>query len=361
MKTVRSKTKKSGSGKKALIATGIAAAAAAVCAGAVKGAEKVIVEEALDRNEPESMKKAKDRIAGKVMTEKEKELLRQNEERRAVLEAAPTERVGITAADGTRLVGHLYRAEDEKRILVAMHGWRSTWASDYAAIADFFRDNGCTVLYPEQRGQGESEGAFMSFGITERFDCVEWAKWADENCAPGLPIYLVGLSMGASTVLMASGTDGLPERVRGVLADCGFTSPHEIWQHVAEDNLKIPYRACEKTVERDFEKKTGEKPGSFSTVDAMEKVKIPILFVHGDADTFVPVDMTYQNYAAARVPKRLLIVEGAEHGRSYINNQAAYEEAVLAFFADFDSGEPTEEAKKDSIRIVPTVEKKTEM
>ncbi len=347
-------TSGNGKGKRFLAAAGIAAAAAALCAGAVKRAGRAVIGEAIDRSEPEAMKKTKDRIAGKMMTGEEKKLLAQAEELRDRLLALPAERVTVTAFDGVTLVGHILRAEHEERILIAMHGWRSSWASDYGAIAGFFRDHGCTVLYPEQRGQGESGGDYITFGIEERLDCVSWANWVrDSGVFAPLPLYLVGLSMGATTVLMAAGTDGLPSDLNGVIADCGFTSPAEIWQHVAEDNMKIPYRVWEKNILRSFEKKTGRSADEWNTLRSLECSTLPLLLIHGDADTFVPVDMSYANFAAARDPKRLLIVEGAEHGRSYIVNAPVYEEEVLSFFRSYDSPSLPYTPIPDPIRIVP--------
>ena len=87
----------------------------------------------------------------------------------------------------------------------------------------------CSVLYVEQRAQNESEGNYIGFGLTERYDCVDWAVWASERFGEALPIYLMGVSLGGATVLMAAG-DVLPDAVRGVIADSAYTSPREIWQ-----------------------------------------------------------------------------------------------------------------------------------
>ncbi len=99
----------------------------------------------------------------------------------------------------------------------------------------------------EQRGQNNSAGDYMGFGMLERYDCLEWIKWVNEQNVEGLPIYLAGVSMGAATVLMTTDL-GLPENVHGAIADCGFTSPHAIWKHVVENNLHMPYGIHEKAV-----------------------------------------------------------------------------------------------------------------
>ena len=250
------------------------------------------------------------------------------------LRSRPMERVTITARDGVELVGHWYPCKNAKRVVLAMHGWRSSWYRDFGASCDFWRGEGCSILYAEQRGQGESGGEVMGFGITERFDCIDWLRFL-EGRAEGLPIYLGGISMGATTVLLAAGL-GLPESVHGIMADCGFTSPEAIWRHVAEDNLHVPYALLKPAVERICRRKIGCGPGDTSTVEALKNCHTPVIFIHGTEDSFVPAKMTVENYDACAGEKRLLLVPGAEHGVSYLVDREGYEEAVRAFWRDFD-------------------------
>lgn len=217
-----------------------------------------------------------------------------------------------------------------------MHGWRSIWSRDFGVIAPFWHDNGCSVLYAEQRGQGESEGEYMGFGMLERHDCLKWVQWVNENNPDNLPVYLVGLSMGATTVLMAAGLE-LPESVHGIMADCGFTSAHDIWKHVMEENLHLHYGLHAATAEALCKKKINMGPKDYSTVDAMRQCKVPVLFIHGTDDSFVPVTMTYENYKACSSPKQLLIVPGAEHGMSYCVEREKYEAVAKAFWQENDS------------------------
>ena len=318
--------------KKALIGGSILAGAAAVAAGISALITKTLVDEALDREEPKIMIKAKERISG---GEIDSEILNNANECSEKLKSIEMQTVEIESFDGTKLIGHLYPADNAKRIIVAMHGWRSNWWRDFAVIYDFWHDSGCTVLFAEQRGQGESEGDHMGFGMIERYDCIEWVKWLCENDQDKLPIYLAGVSMGAATVLMASGLE-LPDNVHGIMADCGFTTASAVWKHVAEDNLHLSFDIRKRLVDVLCKKRINIGSDEYSTVDAMRENTVPVLFIHGTADTFVPVSMTYENYEACKAEKRLLIVEGAEHGLSYIVDKDAYQKAVLEFFKDFD-------------------------
>lgn len=301
-------------------------------AGAYEAVTRLFLAQALDREEPQILKTAKARMVGT----KQDPLLEGSAAAAERLKLSASERVEITARDGTRLVGHWRPCDGAKRVLIAFHGWRGAWYKDFAGIAEFWRDHGCSVLYVEQRGQGESGGDGIGFGLTERYDCLDWANWVNEHGGMELPIYLAGISMGATTVLMAAGFGAeLPENVRGIMADCGFTSAEAIWKHVTESDYHIPYGLVKARVSRRSTPRLGCAPDAYSTVDAMRATDLPVLFVHGLDDRFVPPGMTEENYAVCTSPKkRMLLVPGAKHGLSYLVDREAYERETLAFWND---------------------------
>lgn len=257
-------------------------------------------------------------------------------ERAQKLKNTEHETVQTVSHDGLRLVGHYFTCPNPKRVIIAMHGWRSSWNRDFGMVADFYRSSDCNVLYAEQRGQGESDGEYMGFGLLERYDVLSWIDWINDNSDVHLPIYLVGISMGATTVLMSTGFD-LPENVKGVVADCGFTSPQSIWKHVAENNLRLPYGLYSAAASDLCKKKINMGAMDYSTLDAMKRCTVPILFVHGTDDSFVPIEMTYANYKACAAYKKLLVVPGAEHGMSYLVDKEKYEEAYADLWSHFDT------------------------
>jgi len=282
---------------------------------------------ALDRTAPAYMEKLQRKNPESEELAKLREQAAEAAER---LANTTHETVEILSHDGLKLVGHWFPVPNTKRILLAMHGWRSAWNKDFAMIADFFRSEGCSVLYVEQRAQGESEGQYMGFGLLERYDCRSWCDWVWEQFGNSLPVYLCGVSMGASTVLMASGFV-LPPCVKGIIADCGFSHVDAIWRHVSRqyglhgEGSDIICRQKIQTGSRDC-----------SCPEALRHNKLPVLFVHGTADTLVPVEMTYENYEACTAEKRLLIVPGAGHGWSYAVNKAGYEAELKRFWQDYD-------------------------
>lgn len=315
-----------------LMGTGIVAAGI-TAAGAVSHAmTRGLVRVAIDRELPQDiLGRAKVRFRG---SEENMAFLRALEQAGERLEGWAHETVGLTARDGERLAGHWFPAKQPRRLVVAMHGWRSSWCRDFGMIADFLRENGCSVLYAEQRGQGSSGGDYMGLGALERYDCLDWVRWAETRGA-GLPIYLAGVSMGATTVLMAAGL-GLPPAVRGILADCGFTSPQEIGRHILENNLHMSFDRRVETADALCRKWNHVGIRGCSAVDALRQNRVPVLFVHGADDSFVPVTMTYENYKACAGPKELLVVPGAEHGMSYFLEPERYERAVREFWTKYD-------------------------
>ena len=306
--------------KNMIIGSGIAAGAVSAAAAISHGVTRKMASIAMDRPEPKVSERAAERVTG---TSADSAFSHIRKEAAEQLSSREHEIVEITAKDGVRLVGHWFYRDDARRTIVAMHGWRSSWVDDFGIISDFWLRSDCNVLFAEQRGQNNSGGDYIGFGLLERYDCADWTFWVQERCS--LPIYLCGVSMGATTVLMASALP-LAENVRGIMADCGFTSPHAIWEHVAKDSLRLHYNGWRrKTVDAICSQNLNGESAYYSCEDALRECTLPVLFVHGSDDQFVPVEMTYQNYKACSSEKRLLIVPGAGHGQSYLTEPEKYE------------------------------------
>lgn len=312
--------------------TGTTVAVAAMASTATYFVTKYFVKAAMERKETKLFAEAEKRFAEKKPNEA---FLAAYQNAAKNLAEKDLEEISLTASDGTVLIGHWYSCDCPKRLILAMHGWRSSWNRDFGLTADFLHENHCSILFAEQRGQCSSGGDYMGFGLTERYDCLEWIKWLTEQDTEHLPVYLHGVSMGAATVLMAAGLD-LPENIHGIIADCGFTSPRAIWKYVSDKNLHIPYDVIAPIADGMFKQNLMVAPDEYSTVTALENGKTPVLFIHGTDDQFVPVEMTYENYKACSAPKRLFVVPGADHGMSCHIDKDGYENAVKAFWDDFD-------------------------
>lgn len=156
--------------KKIVTAAGIAAGTAAVASLSAYVTIKALIDTALDREMPKVMEKADKRISGEKSSD---EFTNRMESASESLAVQPNETVEIIAHDGEKLVGHYFPCEKPERVIIAFHGWRSSWHRDFGMISDFWYKNNCSVLYVEQRGQNNSSGEYMGFGLTERFDCLD--------------------------------------------------------------------------------------------------------------------------------------------------------------------------------------------
>ncbi len=226
------------------------------------------------------------------------------------------ELVQVRRSDALRLAGYLLPVENAKGTLVLVHGYRGTPFTDFGYSLPFYGSLGWNILAICQRSHGESEGKYITFGVRERYDLRDWVLYLNDRFGPEKPIVPIGISMGASTVLMSLGT-GLPSNVKCAIADCGFTSPYEEFCHVLKTR-HIPRRPILDIADlfaRIFAR-FGFK--EYSTIDALKYSHIPVTFVHGQKDHLVPLQFTVDNYAACAGEKRLITVPDAGHGTSYV-------------------------------------------
>ena len=256
------------------------------------------------------------------------------------LEAVPYERVTIRSFDGLELSARYYHASDHAPVDILCHGYRSIAQQDFCGGFGLLRELGHNVLLIDQRCHGYSQGHTITFGLREAKDCVSWTECAIRRFGPQVPIFLYGVSMGASTVLIASGLD-LPENVRAVVADCGFSSAATVIQEVCRTRhlpvkLVYPFIRLGALLFGRFD------PQADSAVQAVARSHTPTLIIHGQADKFVPFPMCREIYEACAAPKVLLTVPNAGHGQSYLVDKPGYTRTVLDFLARYGGSSPTQ-------------------
>ena len=242
----------------------------------------------------------------------------------------PYKEAVVTSYDGLRLFGKCYIASSDAPWLIMLHGYRSGAERDFCGGLKFGIDSGFNVLLVDQRAHGKSEGKCLTFGIKERYDCLTWTNYVISQAGGSCKIALYGMSMGAATVLMAAGS-GLPKNVACIVADCGYTSPKAIIKKVIRE-MHYPVFPTYALVRLGGMLFGGFDIEEYSAVQAMEKCDIPVLFIHGDDDRFVPCDMGRENHRHCRAEgKKLLIVPNAGHGMSYMSDKRAYLGTVSEF------------------------------
>lgn len=261
------------------------------------------------------------------------------------LKEIPMEQVSIRSHDGYVLRARWYPAEGAKRTILLAHGWRGSWNMDFSASTPYLHDKGCNLLLIDQRCHGDSGGDLIAYGILERYDILSWLDWL-ESTHPGFPIYLCGVSMGAATVLMTTELD-VASRVTAIIADCGYSTPQEIVKLTVGKTLKGMTGPTLAAVNLNCKLRQGFTLKQASPVEAMAKnTEIPCLFVHGDADEFVPIRMSLENYYACQAPKDALFVHGAGHAQSFLADPEGYQRKLTEFFGAWDTRLPPPELPK---------------
>ena len=217
--------------------------------------------------------------------------------------------------------------------MIAIHGYHSYNLKEYAHYLKFYHDLGFHILLPDNRAHGKSEGKYVGFGWLDRLDCIKWIYKIKEYFHRDLQVVLHGISMGSATVLMASGED-LPNDVKCIISDCGFTSVYDELKHESK-NHQIISSLILPTATLLSKKRVGYSFKEASTIEQVKKSKTPTLFIHGDQDDFVPTYMAYDLYNACAADKDLLIVEGAKHAESYLVNQELCEKTIVEFMQQY--------------------------
>lgn len=254
-------------------------------------------------------------------------------ERKEYLLAQPHEEVFKKSGDGLKLHAVYFPQKKEgesEKIAVCFHGYTGQAMSDFCGISDYYLKHGYSMLLIDQRAHGQSEGEYIGFGCLDRIDACAWLDWVIERCGSDVQILLHGISMGASTVLMTSGLQ-LPKQVKGIISDCAFTSPKEVFTHVLHSMYHMPAFPMMQITDYVNRKKAGYGLDECNAAREVSRAQVPILLIHGDADTFVPCSMCdeIEKNCASKTTK--LIIKGATHAESYYKDMEAYEAAMTEF------------------------------
>lgn len=244
--------------------------------------------------------------------------------------AMPHEDFYITSFDGLKLHGRYFEYAPGAPIELMVHGYRGNGDRDLCGGVQRCFAMGRSSLVIDQRCSGESGGKVITFGIREYRDCLAWVDFMVKHFGEDAKIILTGISMGASTVLMAAG-ESLPHQVKGVLADCGFSCARDIIRKVIRQ-LKLPLWPVYPLIRLGAILYGGFDPESHSAVEAARKASVPVIFFHGKDDAFVPCEMSKENYEACTSRKKLVLIPGAGHGLSYLADPEGYLKALGEFF-----------------------------
>ncbi|ABS20623.1 alpha/beta hydrolase [Bacillus cytotoxicus] len=237
--------------------------------------------------------------------------------------------------DELKLTGYEYINEQSShKWAIIVHGYSSK-ASEMTKYIRHFYEKGYSVLAPDLRGHGNSEGDYIGMGWHDRKDVQRWIQQILKK-DPQAEIALFGISMGGATVMMTSGED-LPPNVKVIVEDCGFSSVMDEFTYQLKDLFHLPKFPVMNAANTVTKLRAGYDLEEASAVKQVAKSKTPILFIHGDADTFVPYEMLDEVYNAAKVEKEKLIVPGAGHGEAEQANPDKYWNTLWNFVEKYIS------------------------
>ena len=248
----------------------------------------------------------------------------------AWIDANESEDVFIKTFDNLTLKGKFVKNKNAKGTIIVVHGYRGHYIGDYSIVLPLFFSFGYNLLMFRHRAQGESQGKYITFGAFEHKDLLSVIEYHNANYGE-IPVFISGISMGASTALYTVDKN-LPKNVKGISADCGFSSPYDIILKEVSKTLKFNAKFlmlgvnlwCRLIAKFDLKE--------YSSIKTVKNSKVPILFIHGKKDELVPYEMTMKTYDACTQDKDLVIVENAGHGTSFLVDEQKVKTALINFF-----------------------------
>ncbi len=238
------------------------------------------------------------------------------------------EEVEITSSSKLKLYGKYYHKKDGAPVVICLHGYRANSTRDFSGIALTFFKHDLNVLIVDQRAHGKSQGHTITFGIKEKYDCLDWIKYVN-NRFFNPKILICGISMGAFTALTSISLN-LPSNVKGVFVDCPYSTPKDIICKVCKDlkvspKLVYPFIYLSALIFGRF------NLNETSAIQAVKNAKIPIAIIHGKDDRLVPCDMSKLIWQSNKDYIERHEFENAGHGISYVINEVRYNQIVTDY------------------------------
>ncbi len=310
--------------KKKIIAT---AGITGACIGITVAAGYLVFNEIMNRNAGLAQKLGKFFVGESGL-----EVPTEPDERALWYEKQTFQKYEIINRNGFNLKGYYLPSEKKSNIYVLLnHGYRSSGMGEFFLLTKYYYDKGINVFMVDHQAAGESEGKYIGFGYHEHFDSLQWIDFMKEQFGDEIQVILHGISMGCATVTMMSDKDLLPDCVKFIVADCGYTSAYDEFAHNIENMHMTKFPIL--NIANFFNKKiSGYDFKDANPIESVKNAEVPMLFIHGSNDDFVPVNMVYKLYdACGSKDKDLIIIEGAGHAESYPKDSKAYEDKINIF------------------------------
>ena len=224
----------------------------------------------------------------------------------------------------------LYIRNGGNKTALILHGWRDC-SIDFLFLARIYeKELGYDVVLPDLHAHGYSDGDRIQMGWLDRIDALHWLTVFKTDT-----MAVHGVSMGAATAMMLS-AEAMPEGIKDIrfIEDCGYTSVWDEFAGELKNQFGLPEFPLMYMTSLLCKISSGWSFGEASAINQVRKCSYPMLFIHGDSDSFVPTEMVYRLYDAKPSKKKLWVTRGTKHAESYKDYRAEYVKQVKDFLIE---------------------------
>ena len=249
-----------------------------------------------------------------------------------IYEEIEREEVSIKSKDNLNLKGYLVeKYKNSNRFIILVHGYTAN-NHTHMAFLRFFIEEGFNVLLVDERAHGESEGDYLSYGYYEKEDLDRWIEFLSKRRDGGIFLGLHGQSMGGATVLMCGARNN---KVDFIIEDCGYSDGKGIIKYQFDQINWVPFNTVYLFLKIKVWRRVKFKFKDVCPIEDIRELKTPIMFVHGNADTYVPCGMALDMFKLRNNENdRIFLVEGADHMWAYSKKRREYERIMHEFIVN---------------------------
>ncbi|WP_228550228.1 alpha/beta hydrolase [Salinibacillus xinjiangensis] len=241
----------------------------------------------------------------------------------------------LESFDGLKLKGYFLEAKEptDKTVIFA-HGYLGNGKQMGLYGQYYYEQLGYNIFTADMRGHGQSEGDYIGFGWHDRLDYLDWIDMVMAKQGPSTEIVLHGVSMGAATVLMTSGEE-LPSNVKAVVADSPYTSVYDLFKYQMNRMYNLPAFPVLPSTSLVTDLRAGYSLTEASALKQVKKADVPILYIHGNDDAFVPTTMSRELYENTKSDAELITFDGSSHGEAFVIHEEKYVDKLNQFLQEY--------------------------